>query len=90
MKPDLSCSCGSHLFSPTPVFQTFPDGRTFKLGSRGGESGKLWVMACLACPEKYIMGAAPLTQHGNTLMPLGSAEATKFLEEYVTDGVFTE
>jgi hypothetical protein len=89
VKPDLACSCGGNLFSPTPVFQTFPDGRTFKLGSSGGES-KLWVMCCLACGSKYIMGAAPLTQHGNTLLPVGSPEAGKFLEEYVTDGVFTE
>lgn len=90
MSPDLSCSCGSHLFSATPVFQTIPDGRTFELASSDGSRKNVWVMSCLLCPERYVMGSRPQVEHGNTLLKLGSPEASELIERFTTDGEFKE
>lgn len=89
MNADLTCSCGSRLFSATPVFQTFPDGRCFELASHDGSVKNVWVLHCLTCAGGYLMGAKP-KEHGNALMPLGSPEATAFVESFTISGVFSE
>lgn len=89
MNSDLSCSCGCRLFSASPIFQTFPDGRTFKLSSSTGNP-HLYVMDCVVCGRKWLMSKEPRKDQGNTLIPCGSIEAKEFVERFTTDGVFSD
>ena len=82
-----ACDCGSVLFSASPVFQAFEDGRVFELADATGACKNVWTMRCLGCGQQYIMGSKPYKQGG--LLPLGSPEANAMLEEFSTDGVFT-
>lgn len=71
------------------MFQTFPDGRTFKLSSTTGNP-HLYVLDCLGCGERWLMSRKPKDDQGNTLIPLYSKEAKEFVERFTTDGVFSD
>lgn len=89
MNPDLSCSCGSHLFAASSIFQTMPDGRTFELCSTM-RTPHLYRMRCLDCNASYLMSRQPGKDQGNRLIPCGTPEAKEFVERFTTDGVFSD
>lgn len=89
MKPDMTCECGSNLFSPTPVFQTMPNGRVFELASSGGEVKNVWTLRCIYCGDRYVMGKRPDKEQNCTLIKLHTKAAKDFIEQFTTDGVFT-
>lgn len=83
LKMDCRCSCGSNVFSCSPLMVTNGDGRSLSSNQANTVNCSVYIMMCV-CGRRYLMSGEP-AEHELTLIPLDSDEAKAFLAPILPD-----